>query len=202
MACFRSAEELFGSGKKYNLILADPPWKYERDTTGLSGCVTNRDNGEGYITMPDEDIAKMPVRDIADKNSVLCLWATGPRMDSAIDIIRAWGFKYKTVLFVWAKTSRTGKDRTVMSNYTLPSTEFVLLATRGSGLKIPREDKVHTIRQLQRASSEGHSKKPVKFLRLIEQQFHTADRKLEMFARVGYPGWDLFGNQCEYQEVL
>lgn len=203
MVIFNESTALFNSQKRYDLIIADPPWKYTRDTTGLSGCVTNRaGDGTGYLTMADADIAAMPVRDISEKNSVLCLWVTGARFDSGIDIMRAWGFTYKTVLFVWLKTGSNGKDRIIMGNYTRPSTEFVLLGTRGTGIKIPPADKIHTIRQVQRAPIEGHSRKPAKFLRLIEQQFHTAQNKLEMFARIGYPGWDLFGNEAEYQGVL
>jgi len=194
---FKEWDELMSSGYKYSLIVADPPWKYDRDDYGLSGCVTNRINGAGYDTMSDSDISKMNVSLISEKDSALCLWATGSRMDSAIDIMRAWGFKFKTVLFVWQKVSRAGGKRMVMGNYTRPSTEFILLGTRGRGVLIPKEDKIHNMHQVVDHEIIGHSIKPTVFIRQIETLFHRPVKKLEMFARLGFPNWDLFGYECE-----
>jgi N6-adenosine-specific RNA methylase IME4 len=195
---FNTEDSLFKSGKKYTLIVADPPWKYTRDSKGLSGCVSNRKGGEGYITMSDEEIAYLPVHKIRERNSVLCLWATGARMDSAIRVMSDWGFTFKTVLFVWQKVSKSGSPRMVMGNYTRPSTEFILLGTRGNGIKIPTSDKIHNMHQVVSHPIIGHSVKPLVFIDKIEALFHNPTEKLEMFARVGREGWDLFGNEAAY----
>jgi site-specific DNA-methyltransferase (adenine-specific) len=152
--------------------------------------------------MDDDEIAYLDVGRISNKNSAVCLWATGSRMDSAIRVMKDWGFKYKTILFVWQKVSRSGRNRMVMGNYTRPSTEFILLGTRGVGIKIPVVDKIHNMHQVVEHPIIGHSIKPFAFVEKIETLFHNPEKKIELFARVGKQGWDLFGNECEYQETL
>jgi site-specific DNA-methyltransferase (adenine-specific) len=195
---FKTWEDVVNSGNKYDLLYADPPWKYERDTSNLSGCASNRPDGKGYITMSDKDIGEMKMSEIASRNSVLCMWATGARLDSAIGVMHSWGFKYKTVLFVWQKISKSGTPRMVMGNYTRPSTEFILLGTRGAGIKIPVENKIHNMHQVVSNTIIGHSIKPNVFISRIQTLFHNPAKKIELFARVGFEGWDLFGDECEY----
>ena len=89
-----------------------------------------------------------------------------------------------------------------MGNYTRPSTEFILLGTRGVGVKIPVKEKIHNMHQLVRQPIKGHSVKPFVFASKIETLFHNPEKKIELFARVGRQGWDLFGNECEYQTTL
>lgn len=81
--------------KKYNIIYADPPWRYWE-----SG---NKNQSEHYSTMTIEDICNLPIKDIAADDSVLFLWVTYPILDSAFKVIESWGFKYSTAAFVWVK---------------------------------------------------------------------------------------------------
>lgn len=86
---------------KYNIILADPPWAYKdkRNNDPAYGAMT-------YKTMPLDEIKALPVKDIADTNCMLFLWATFPNLQPALDVIKAWGFTYKTVAFNWVKTNK------------------------------------------------------------------------------------------------
>lgn len=80
--------------KKYNIIYADPPWKYDRNK--VQGAAEKH-----YSTMTVDDLCKLPVADICDKDAILFMWATFPQLREALQVIEAWGFKYRTIGFVW-----------------------------------------------------------------------------------------------------
>lgn len=82
--------------KKYNIIYADPPWKYKDKT--CDGCAEAH-----YKTMSIQDICHLRVRDICEKDCILFLWATYPMLSEALKTIEAWGFTYKTIGFQWIK---------------------------------------------------------------------------------------------------
>lgn len=84
--------------KKYKIIYADPPWSYDDKMTGHSFSLDHQ-----YETQGLEWIKSLPVGSIADKDCVLFLWAVSPLMPEALQVIESWGFKYKTIAFVWSK---------------------------------------------------------------------------------------------------
>lgn len=92
-------EDIFTTNKRYDVIYADPPWRY----------YTYSDKGKGrsaeshYPTMAKEEIQQLPVERISSKNSVLFLWVTAPCLIEGIELIKAWGYTYKTVAFTWVK---------------------------------------------------------------------------------------------------
>ncbi len=89
--------------KKYNIILADPPWHYKN----YADNTASRWVGNQYNVMSIDDICNLPVNNIADDNCVLFLWTTPPTLlEYAPRIIEAWGFKYKTKAFCWVKTNK------------------------------------------------------------------------------------------------
>ena len=88
--------------KKYQIIYADPPWRYDRG--GVQGSAEKI-----YPTMTQEDICSLPVADIADKDAVLFLWATFPKLREALQTIKAWGFQYKSIAFLWLKRNKNGQ---------------------------------------------------------------------------------------------
>lgn len=85
--------------KQYGIIYADPPWRYDRKHG--SGVAENH-----YLTMSIEEICALPVSELAAKDSALFLWATFPQLNEAFRVIDAWGFKYKTLAFLWLKQNR------------------------------------------------------------------------------------------------
>jgi len=87
--------------KKYNIIYADPPWSY-RDKA-LSG---NRGAGCKYKVQSKEWLENLQITNIADKNCILFLWVTMPKLNEGFDLIKNWGFEYKTVAFTWIKKNK------------------------------------------------------------------------------------------------
>lgn len=84
---------------KYNIIYADPPWSYNQRTARGSA-------EHHYPTMSQEDLKNLPISEIAEKDCTLFMWATFPMIKEALELIEAWGFRYKTTAFVWAKKNR------------------------------------------------------------------------------------------------
>ena len=88
--------DIFNTDRKYDIIYADPPWKY--DDSNCQGAAEKQ-----YNTMSIEELRKLPVENLAAKDCVLFLWATYPKLKEALELIEAWGFKYKTIGFQWLK---------------------------------------------------------------------------------------------------
>lgn len=111
----------------YKIVLADPPWSYN-DALDLQ----NEGALNHYETMKLEEIKKLPVDSITDKDSVLFLWVTMPMLAEGLEVIKAWGFTYKTCGFCWIKTNP--KSNTVfkgIGRWVMGNAELCLLATKG-----------------------------------------------------------------------
>jgi N6-adenosine-specific RNA methylase IME4 len=183
--------------KKYDVILIDPPWSYygQQDKWGAAA--------KFYETMSDEELRRMPVGDVAKKTSVLFCWATGPRLDIAIDLIRSWGFAYRGAAFVWVKTTKAGVPigaRGVRPSIVKPTSEFVLagsMTTKGRPMPIADE----SVAQVVLAPLREHSRKPDEIQDRINRLYPNAT-KLEMFARQRRDGWDSWGNEVPTDGVL
>ena len=137
-----------------------------------------------------EELAALPVSDLADTDCALFLWATFPQLPEALRLIRAWGFSYKTVAFVWLKTNR--KARTWfygLGFWTRSNAEICLLATKGH----PKRQAAN-IHQLIVSPVERHSKKPDEARDRIVALMGDLPR-IELFARQETPGWEVWGNE-------
>jgi N6-adenosine-specific RNA methylase IME4 len=163
---------------KYNVIYADPPWKYDFGFD-IYGAADRH-----YHTMSIEDLCKLPVGEIVEDNAVLFLWVTSPKLFEAPAVIKAWGFEYKTS-FVWDKVKH------VMGHYNSVRHEFLLVCVRGSFPK--QNDKLHdSVISIERP--DNHSEKPEYFRKLIEEMYPKS-KKVELFARTVPDGWDVWGNE-------
>lgn len=172
----------------FEVIYADPPWEYDaREQFGFKGDVGVTTGGaiNHYPTLTIAELCELGVADVAARNALLFLWTTGPQLAAAMDVIRAWGFAYKTVAFVW------DKERINPGYYTLSQTELCLVGKRGT---IPAPRGIRNARQLIRETRGAHSAKPSEARRRIERMF-PSQRKLELFARHSAPGWECWGNQ-------
>jgi N6-adenosine-specific RNA methylase IME4 len=171
----------------YQVIYADPPWTFKaRSPKGENRSAINH-----YSVMSFEDIAGLRVADIAAKDSVLFLWVIDPMLDSAFEVIRAWGFTFKTVGFYWVKENIKSRGFfTGLGYYTRANPEQCLLATRGAGLK--RKDR--GVERLIISPRGRHSEKPAEAYNRIERLFGDV-RRIELFARNRRQGWDAFGNE-------
>ena len=182
--------------KKYGVIYADPPWTFRT----WSDKGKDRSPEQHYNCMNLDDVKAMPVADIADDNCALFMWATDPLLPEAIETIKAWGFTYKTVAFVWAKLNKTAPELlfhesdffTGMGYWTRANPEICLLATRG---KPERHSK--SVRRLVVAPRREHSRKPDEVAERIGNLMGTEAKRIELFARENREGWDTWGNQTE-----
>lgn len=176
----------------YPVILADPPWSYYGSPTKMGAA------GKEYALMEDEDLLALDVP-LADPG-VLFLWATGPRLDFALECIQSWGLHYRGVAFVWVKTRADGITpigaQGVRPSIVKPTTEFVLAAsTHAKGRPLPLASE--SVRQVVLAPKREHSRKPDEVAQRIEALYPHA-RKLEMFARERRRGWDAWGNDIDH----
>lgn len=189
----------FPIGKKYQIIYADPPWAYRvhvddnNDPDREHGAIRNANHY--YNTMTIEQLKQLPVKDIADKNCILFMWVTNPLIPEGLEVIRSWGFEYKTVGFVWMKTYNSGKIWVGLGHYTRSSAELCLIARKG---RVPVIDK--SIRQGLIAPIDEHSKKPTEIRDMIVKMYGDIPR-IELFARQRTPGWDVWGNQVDKFET-
>ena len=111
--------------EKYPIIYADPPWRYSAKK--VQGAVENH-----YPTMSIEELCALPVAELAAKDSALFMWATFPQLPEALRLIRAWGFTYKSVAFVWLKKNRKADSWFYgLGFWTRANAEICLLATKG-----------------------------------------------------------------------
>jgi len=140
-----------------------------------------------------QDIKDLPVKNISDEDSICFMWVTDSHLKQGIEVMESWGFKYKTIGFVWLKRYNTGTLVYNFAPWTLKSTEICLLGTRG---RMSKHKKVNNIKQLVEATRTTHSKKPDEVRNRIVNLFGDLP-KIELFARDKKEGWDAWGNEVE-----
>ena len=173
--------------KKYQIIYADPPWQFNfRNRKVLSQ--TAKDNL--YDTMNPQDIIELPIQDIINDNCVLFLWIMDSQMQLGLDVIKSWGFIYKTVAFTWVKLAKT-KFHFGGGNWTRSNPEQCLLATKGNIKRISA-----SVRQLIIEPRREHSRKPDRVRNDIVELVGDLPR-IELFARQQTEGWDIWGNEVK-----
>lgn len=180
--------------KKYQIILADPPWRYN-DKLDLQ----NEGAECHYPTMSIDDIRGLPVSEISDKDCILFLWVTMPMLKEGLEVINAWGFKYKTCGFCWIKTNP--KAHTVfkgIGRWVMGNAELCLLATKGSPQRKNKD-----VSQVIMSYKGKHSVKPSEVRNRIVRLMGDLLR-IELFARERFEGWDTWGNEAlnETQKIL
>ena len=144
-----------------------------------------------------EELCALPVSEITEKDCVLFLWATFPQLKEALQLIKAWGFTYKTVAFVWLKTNKKALTWFYgLGFWTRGNAEICLLATKGH----PKRQ-AKNIHQLIISPIEEHSKKPEEARKKIVALMGDIPR-IELFARKESPGWDIWGNEVKSSITL
>lgn len=178
--------------KKYQIIYADPPWSYQ------NGGVPQGGVNYQYKTMSSETIKKLPINEIADSTSVLMMWATFPKLQEALEVIKAWGFEYKTLGFSWLKTNKDGSPFFGIGYYAKSNQEVCLLAVKGKAHSLVKSNSVSSFVSTGRTK---HSEKPQVFRDKIIELFGDIPR-IELFARQKTEGWDAWGNEIESDITL
>lgn len=173
---------------KYQIIYADPPWTYKV----WSEKGTGRSASQHYKTMSKQDIQNLPIKDIADEDCMLFLWATYPCLLEALELLSYWGFEYKTVAFTWIKKNKIADSLFWgLGMWTRANAEICILATKGKPHRVSKG--VHSVVY---TSIEKHSKKPDEVRNRILQLCGDLPR-IELFARNKASGWDVWGNEVE-----
>ena len=181
-------ERLIDINKKYNIIYADPPWSY-RDKRDKHPRLCGGASAH-YNTMTIEEIKNLPVNKLADDNCMLFLWLTFPNLQEGLDVIKAWGFTYKTLGFSWIKTNKkNGKPFFGIGYYTKSNCEVCLIGVKGKPIVV--SNKVSSVIISPR---EEHSKKPDIVRDKIVELCGDLPR-IELFARQRVDGWDCWGDE-------
>ncbi len=166
--------------KKYNIIYADPPWKYKRDGNHSAASV--------YDVMDLKDIKDLPVKDITEDQAHLYLWTTNPFLKEGLEVCESWGFEYKTTI-TWVKTYKDGTPIMGMGYYFRGCTEHLIFGVKGKKLC---ENK--TTKNIIFSNQRKHSQKPKETRDMIVSCSGNLPR-IELFARDKKPGWDVWGNE-------
>lgn len=186
---------------QFAAIVADPPWHFRaRTALQMSNWTSRRDVEKHYRVMGVDDIAALPVRDLAAKDAHLFLCTTGPCLRQAFDM-EAWGFRYSAVAFTWVKLKRShnplqlrvlptadGDLHVGLGLTTRKNAEFVLLGRRGNARRIAKN-----VREIILAPVREHSRKPDELFARV--QAYCAGPYLELFARTRREGWTAWGNE-------
>lgn len=174
--------------KKYQIIYADPPWKFIGWSVNKSG---KKSPAQHYDCQDLDWIKKLPVNDLADENCVLFIWVTYPTLEISFDVLKSWGFKYATVGFTWAKTTKNNKYHFGLGYWTRANPEICLIATKGHPKRISK-----SVRNLVVSQVREHSRKPDEIRDMIIELCGDIPR-IELFARQKTEGWDVWGNEVE-----
>lgn len=181
---------------EFNIIYADPPWRFKNwsmNELATRGEKWARRNGRSpYDVMTLADICTMPVADLAAKDCILFCWTTYPKLQEGLDVVKAWGFEFKTVAFTWVKTTKRNRGwHYGLGYWTRQNPEICLLATKGKPKRIDK-----CVQNLVVSPLRGHSQKPDEVADRIVELVGDLPR-VELFARQPRQGWHVWGNEVE-----
>ena len=176
--------DIYNTEKKYDVIYADPPWSYKDKK-----CNGNCENH--YKTMKVEDICNLPITNITKKDCVLFLWTTCPMLQEAMQVIKEWGFTYKTIGFQWIKKNKKSDSFFFgLGRWTRGNTECCLLAVKGKPKRYSKK-----VSQLIIEPIREHSRKPDSTRDKIVELLGGDKNRIELFARQQVEGWDCWGDE-------
>lgn len=171
---------------RYRAIVIDPPWQQET-ITGFTKTRNKRPKVLPYPTMSLEQIASLPIPELAADNAHLWLWTTNRFLPDGFDLMKQWGFKYMLPVH-WIKPSGLGA-------WWVHRSQTLLFGYRG---KLEMKSKFHP--NLLHASARRHSEKPSCSYDLIEAVSH--EPYLELFARRARPGWSVLGDGIDGRDIF
>lgn len=171
----------------FDVIYADPPWRFASNSASKPG----RNARRHYDCITVEEIAAMPVADMAAPSALLLMWITVPFAHRADEVVRAWGFRSKSQL-VWPKR-RIGTGYWARNQH-----ELVVIATRG---RFPCPRPALFPSSIIPGDQREHSRKPEWVAEQIDARLAGA-RRIELFARRKRAGWETWGNETEKFEAV
>jgi N6-adenosine-specific RNA methylase IME4 len=186
-------ERIVSKSKSYKTILADPPWRF-LNRTGKVAPEHKRLNR--YDTLSLREIMEIPVQDSANQNAHLYLWVPNALLPDGLEVMKAWGFEYKSN-FIWHKIRKDGgPDGRGVGFYFRNTTEIILFGIRGRMRTLaPGRSQVNILK----TRKQEHSRKPDEIYPIIESC--SPGPYLELFARGQRKGWTVFGNESEDYKI-
>lgn len=174
---------------KFRTILADPPWQFDNRTGKMA---PEHKRLLRYPTMKLNEIKELPVSLVADDPAHLYLWVPNALLESGLEVMKAWGFEYKTNI-IWHKVRKDGgSDGRGVGFYFRNVTEMVLFGVRGKGNRRTLQPGRSQVNYLATRKRE-HSRKPDEIFDIIESC--SPGPYLELFARFPRFGWKTWGNE-------
>jgi N6-adenosine-specific RNA methylase IME4 len=177
------------AGRRFSTVLADPPWRFVNRTGKVA---PEHRRLSRYPTLTVEEICGLPVADHLEATAHCYLWVPNALLPEGLEVMRAWGFQYKSNL-IWHKVRKDGgSDGRGVGFYFRNVTEIILFGTRGRNARTlpPGRRQVNIIATRKRE----HSRKPDEQYELIESCSPGA--YLELFGRGIRKGWTVWGNQA------
>lgn len=163
-------------GENYSILYCDPPWRYDFSET------TSREIEQNYQTMTMVELKELKIP--CDENAVIFMWATAPKLREALELLEAWDFDYKTHA-IW------DKEKIGMGYWFRGQHELLMVGVRGDFSPPTEKERVSSVFRIPRTK---HSKKPGEIRDLISE-WYPKHKKIELFAREKYEGWDVWGNE-------
>ncbi len=178
------------AGSRFSTILADPPWQFQNRTGKVA---PEHKRLSRYPTLTLDEIKSLPVLPLLDKTAHCYLWVPNALLQEGLEVLKAWGFQYKTNL-VWHKVRKDGgPDGRGVGFYFRNTTELVLFGVRGPGARTLAAGRKQV--NIIKSQKREHSRKPDELYPLIEAC--SPGPYLELFARGPRHGWIAWGNQSE-----
>lgn len=180
----------FAGRKRFSTVLADPPWQFQ-NKTGKVAPEHKRLNRYGTVDL--DGIKSMPVSEIVSEPAHLYLWVPNALLPEGLEVMKAWGFNYKTNI-IWHKIRKDGgPDGRGVGFYFRNTTEILLFGVRGKNARTlqPGRTQVNILKTMKRE----HSRKPDEQYELIEAC--SSGPFLELFGRGKRKNWSVWGNQAE-----
>jgi N6-adenosine-specific RNA methylase IME4 len=189
-----AAEDLLSLGTgQFRTVLADPPWRFQNRTGKMA---PEHQRLTRYGTMDLADIMELPVAQIVQDRAHLYLWVPNALILEGLEVMKRWGFTYKTNI-VWFKIRRDGgPDGRGVGFYFRNVTELLLFGVRGRNNRTLRPGRTQTNIMLER--KREHSRKPELQYQIIERC--SPGPYLEMFARHPRADWTRWGDQAQGPE--
>jgi site-specific DNA-methyltransferase (adenine-specific) len=182
----------------YQIVYADPPWHFSRGMDKASKGKSKINVDKNYPTMgiqeiKDLEVSNVPIKNMIANDAACFMWTTDTHLPYAIEIMKTWGFTYKTIGFVWVKKTVNNKTVKMLAPWTNKGAELCLFGTKGAMTKHLGANDVFQVHEELRRE---HSRKPDIIRDEIKRMFPDCKR-IELFARTAMPGWDAWGNEVD-----